>query len=74
MPEETVVIELPRSATLVLYDAFATCEDRDEELWPADAIVSAAMTKLHAVLERTLVEIFRPDYSEQVEAARRVYL
>ncbi|MFD5097888.1 hypothetical protein [Streptomyces albidochromogenes] len=73
MGEERVVIKLTRDQALVLsdwlYEAMFTSDDlssivRDRSVWSAIYAISGT-------LDTTLSEIFMPDYSERLAAAKQ---
>ena len=72
MTEETapVTVELPRDEALVLFELLHRWEDENAVGGPLERGEQVALCALSGLLERELVEPFRENYGELVEAAR----
>lgn len=62
-------LELTNDETLVLFDFLQRFAD-DATLAVQDRAEQRALWNLHCLLEKQLVEMFRPDYQALVAAAR----
>ena len=69
-----VTLYLEHSASLVLYDALSEAEDSPRSLNLQDPAVAAALTRLHAALERELVDPLDRNYVDLVIKAREELL
>jgi hypothetical protein len=66
-----ITIEITSSVALVLFEGLAQLEDQDQPLTD-DPVLNAAFVQLHASLEKTIPELFRPNYADKVKEARRI--
>jgi hypothetical protein len=67
--EEKVILELTKSEALVLFDWLAETSDK-EWLDAADPAIRRVLWGLECLLERNLVEPFRPNYAELLAQAK----
>ncbi|WP_328845306.1 hypothetical protein [Streptomyces sp. NBC_00258] len=72
MDEEPVIIELTHDQAFVLSDWLYRVEESDElSAMVADRAVWSALYKISGTLDKTLVELFMPDYTRRLEQARQ---
>ncbi|MFJ3792675.1 hypothetical protein [Kitasatospora sp. NPDC090091] len=74
MEEEPITITFTRDQALVLSDWLYQAMDRSdvlEELLKTDRAVWSPIYTISGTLEKSLVEIFKPDYDELLKAARQ---
>ena len=69
IPDENVVLELPRSQALVLFDFLSRFSD-DKKLEIQDKAEERVLCDMCCDLESALVEPLRSDYSELLQKAR----
>ncbi|WIM99920.1 hypothetical protein ACTOB_003590 [Actinoplanes oblitus] len=68
--EHAVTLRLTSDEALVQFEWLHRCEDRDRVVPPEHRGEEVALWNFSALLERELVEPFRPRYRELVEQAR----
>ena len=66
---EDIAIRLSRDESLVLFEFFSRFDDSDDFTLRHNAEY-LAFCRLSAQLDKSLVEPFRPDYAELLQAAR----
>jgi len=69
MSDTVVDLQLGIDEALVLFETLAEFQNQPSVAVPSSA-ERLALIRLHGVLEKSLVEPFRPDYQQVLEAAR----
>ena len=70
-PEETITVQFTRAQAFVLLDWLSTYTDAEDTRVPfADPSERTVLWVLEGKLETQLTDIFAPDYTDRLEAAR----